>query len=267
MTVSCHNSNLAKKISLFIAILSLLLPLMSCGVKKQEIIYNNFSAGDRRASSSGWLEQDAILKALVKIDFITADGYYPAKAALIVKRPSYLRLELLPVIGVPDFVLASTPEKMSIFIPSKKELYSGLPTGSNLKRFLPWPIEIEDMVMIFAGTIPAFKEKNVSYQSFQEKNLWRLEMKAPSGCSQTAWMQGDNKLLKIIRKKENGEEVYTVKYIYDDTRSVPGKITISMADGKTSLSVEYSDVEIEKSADLSVFNLVIPSDVKEIPLE
>jgi hypothetical protein len=267
MTVSCHISNLAKKISLYSALWLLLLPLISCGVKKQEIIYNSISAGDMRALCSGWLDQDDILKALVKIDFITADGYYPAKAALIVKRPSYLRLELLPVIGVPDFVLASTPEKMSIFIPSKKELYSGLPTGSNLKRFLPWPIEIEDMVMIFTGTFPSFKEKNVSYQSFQEKNLWRLEMKVPSGRSQIGWMQGENKLHKIILKNENGEDVYTVKYIYDDARSVPEKITISMADGKTSLSVEYSDVEIEKSTDLSVFNLVIPADVKEIPLE
>jgi hypothetical protein len=40
-----------------------------------------------------------------------------------------------------------------------------------------------------------------------------------------------------------------------------------MGDGKTSLSVKYSDVKIEKSEDLSVFNLVIPPNVKSINLE
>ena len=267
MTVSYPFANLAKKISLFTAIMLFVWPLISCGLKKQEMIYNNFSAGDFPASTSGWLDQNDIFKALVKIEFITTDGYYPAKAALIMKRPSYLRLELLPVIGVPDFLLVSTPERMSIFIPSKKELYSGLPTGSNLKKFLPWPIEIEDMVMIFTGAMPSFKEEKISYQGFQEKNFWRLEMKAPSGCSQIVWMREKNKLFKIVRKDENGGEIYTVNYSYDDGSDVPGKITISMADGTTSLSVKYSDMEIEKSVDLSVFNLAIPAGVKEIPLE
>jgi outer membrane lipoprotein-sorting protein len=266
MMISCRISKLTKKFLPFAVVL--LLPLISCGLNKQTVIYNHFSAGDFSASTSGWLDQDDILMSFVKIELTTADGYYPAKAALIMKRPSYIRMEFLPVIGVPDFLLVSTPEKMSIFIPSKRELYSGLPTGSNLKKFLPWPIEIEDMVMIFTGKPPDFKEKNVSYQGFQEDNLFLLEMKAPSGCSQIIWMQGENRLLKMIRKNERGEEVYTVKYIYDhDESAVPGKITISMADGTTSLSVKYSDVKIEKSADLSVFSLAVPADVKEIPLE
>jgi outer membrane lipoprotein-sorting protein len=241
---------------------------MSCRFKKQEVIYNNFSAADLPASTSGWLNQNDILKSLIKIELTTADGYYPAKAALIMKRPSYIRLEFLPVIGVPDFLLVSTPEKMNIFIPSKKELYSGRPTSSNLKKFLPWPLEIEDMVMIFTGTPPAFKEKNISYKGFQEGNLFLLEMNAPSGCSQIVWISGGNKIIEIIRKNDIGEKLYTVKYIYnDDASTIPEKITISMADGETSLSVKYSDVEIEKSADLSVFSLAVPADVKEIPLE
>ncbi len=265
MKLSFLNSKLAKNISFVLAVLLLLPSLMACGFKKQEVIYKNFSTED---SASGWLDQDDILQALVKIELTTADGYYPVKAALIIKKPSYLRLELIPVIGTPDFLLVSTPEKMSIFIPSKGELYSGLPTDTNLKKFLSWPIEIEEMVMIFTGTLPPLKEKNVSYQGFQEGDLWRMEIKAPSGCSQTVWMQEKNKLFKMIRKNKRGENIYTVKYAYDYSESVvPVKITINMADGTTSLSIKYSDVKIEKSVDLSVFNLVIPADVKEIPLE
>jgi len=268
MIVSCHISYIVKIIFRFTFVFLLLLPLVSCGSTQQAVIHNVFSAGDFPALRSGWLEQDDILKSLVKMELTTVNGYYPIKAALMIKRPSYIRLEFIPVIGVPDFLLVSTPEKMNIFIPSKGELYSGRPTVSNLKKFLPWPIEIEDMVMIFTGIPPAFQEKNISYRGFQEKNLLLLEMKAPSGCSQMIWMSGDNKLIKIIRKNDVGEEIYTVKYIYgDDARTIPEKITISMADGKTLLSVDYADVEIEKLADLSIFRLAVPADIKEIPLE
>jgi hypothetical protein len=123
--------------------------------------------------------------------------------------------------------------------------------------------------MIFTGTYPPLKGESVSYQGYQENNLLRVEMKAPSGCSQIIWVQEEkNKLLKMIRNDETGKEIYNVKYVYDENHGAfPEKILMVMADGITSLSVNFSDVKIEKSADLSVFDLAIPVNVKAIPLE
>ena len=107
------------------------------------------------------------------------------------------------------------------------------------------------------------KEKDISYQSYREKNFLRIEMKAQSGCSQIIWVGENNRLLKLVRNDENGKEIYNVKYDYYETQSpIPGKITISMADGITSLSVKYSDVKIEKATDLSIFDLPVPANVK-----
>ena len=112
------------------------------------------------------------------------------------------------------------------------------------------------------------KEKDISYQSYREKNLLRMEMKAPSGCSQIIWVGENNRLSEIVRNDENGKEIYTVKYFYDEaTRTLPGEITISMADGITSLSVKYSDIRIEKATDLSIFDLPIPANVNVILLK
>ena len=256
------------KISSFHAVKLLLLSFLAGGCIEQAVIYPKFSSEKNPESITGPIAEDDVLSAIVRIDLTTPDGYYPTKAALIIKKPSYLRLEMLPVIGTPDFFLAASPEKMSIFIPSKGKFYYGQPTGVNLGKFLPWQFNIEDIVMIFAGTYPSLGEKNISYQIYREKNLLRMEMKAQSGCSQIVWLGGNNRLFKIVRNDETGKEAYTVVYIYDDTQSpIPGKITISMADGKTSLSVKFSDIKIEKATDLSIFDLPVPANIKPILLK
>ena len=65
-------------------------------------------------------ETDRIV-ATAQIELTTAEGRYPLRAALILQRPSYLRLEMLPVIGTPDLFLTATPDEMRIFIPSLGE--------------------------------------------------------------------------------------------------------------------------------------------------
>jgi hypothetical protein len=257
------------KKSSFLAVKLLWLFFFVYGCAGQAIVYpDSPSEKIPTAIFSGPIAEDDIVSAIVDINLTSPDGYYPTRAALIIKKPSYLRLEMLPVIGTPDFLLAASPEKMSIFIPSKENFYYGQPTGANLRKFIHWQFDIEDIVMIFTGTYPSLKEKDMSYQSYREKNFLLTEMKAPSGCSQIFWVGSNNRLFKIVRNDKNGKEIYTVRYFYDDPpRTLPEKITISMADGITLLSVKFSDIRIEKATDLSIFDLPIPDNVNVIFLK
>lgn len=246
----------------------LLLAMFASGCLQQIVVYPDSPPEKILASISSVVAKDDILSATARIDLVTSHGYYPASAALIIKKPSYLRLELLPVIGTPDFFLAASPDKMSIFLPSKGEFYRGQPTQANLSKFLPWQFNIEDLVMIFSGTYPALKEKLITYQSYQENNFLRIEMKAQSGCSQIIWVGENNRLRKLVFNDEQGKEIYNVKYDhYGSPGFIAGEITISMADGITSLSIKYSDIKIEKATDLSIFDLTIPTHVKTILLD
>ena len=257
------------KKSSFLAIKLLWLFFFVYGCAGQAIVYPD-SPSEKIPTTifSGPIAEDDVVSAIVDINLTSPEGYYPTKAALIIKKPSYLRLEMLPVIGTPDFLLAASPEKMSIFIPSKENFYYGQPTGANLRKFIHWQFNIEDIVMIFAGTYPSLKEKDISYQSYREKKILRTEMKAPSGCSEIFWVGENNRLFKIVRNDENGKEIYTVRYFYDEAPpTLPEKITISMADGITLLSVKFSDIRIEKATDLSIFDLPIPANVNVILLK
>ena len=205
--------------------------------------------------------------ATAHIDVVSAQGHYPVKAALILQKPSYLRFELLPVIGTPDLFLTATPSEMNIFIPSKGEFYSGKPTARNLAHFLPWSLGIGDMVMIFSGAYPSLSGNKVSYENSHEDQALNVSMKSTSGESQVVWFTKEGRISKLIRRGMDGKEIYRAFYEdYPPDARLAGKITIRMADELTSISVRYSDVLIETAGDRSVFELTAPAGSKIIQL-
>lgn len=252
----------------FLLLCFLVLPVMSCALQKHTVTPAARSSVEGRALTFG-VGQDDVVRAIAHMEVITPERSFPVKAALTIKRPFYLRLEIIPLIGVPDFLLTVSPQRMKILIPSTKEFYSGRPTADNLKKFLPWSMDMEDMIMIFSGTYPALKENKVKYQVAHDENLLRWDMNAPSGLSQTIWIGEDNnQLVKLVRKDEMGMELYRVQYTYDKKGDrFPEKIKIIMDDAAFSLTVKYSDVEMEQTTDISIFDLDIPEGVNEMSLE
>lgn len=208
------------------------------------------------------------ITGIAQIDLVTAQGRYPVRAAVILQRPSYLRLEMLPVIGTPDFFLAASPDQMNIFIPSQSEFYTGKPTAENLARFLPWSFTIEEIVTILSSSYPPFVGTNVSYESYPDDGLLRIEMKTPSGPSQTIWMEKNERLVKLIHYDPLGRETYRALYEdYAPQSAFAEKITIQWADHVTSVAVKYANLKVEKNSDLSVFQLPIPEGTKTIHLD
>lgn len=258
----------SKLILVPLIIFSLFLSCLICGCLQRTVINLDVPPGKNSTVKSDSLTEDKTLSTLAQIDLITKQGCQSLRAAMVIKKPSYLRLELLPVIGTPDFFLVATPVQMSIFIPSRDEFYRGKPTAANLAQFLSWNFNIEDIVMILSGAYPSLPQKDVSSRSYQEGNFLRIETKSKSGSSQIIWIGEKGRLSKYIRNDESGKEIYRVQYKdYEQGSSIAGKITISMADGVNSLSVKYSDLKIEPAADLSIFELPVPEGTKTIPLD
>jgi hypothetical protein len=201
-----------------------------------------------------------------RIDLVTQGGTYPARAALIIKKPSFLRLELLPPLGTPDFFLTVNSREMKILLPAKAEFYRGAPTGRNLSRFLPWQFDIEDIIAILAGTYPSLNDV-IDYQSRTDDNILRIETKNSSGISQVIWISPEGRLIKLVRNDETGKELYNAEFgDYEQDNFPARKITVNMNNGD-SLMVKYSDVKIQKGNDLSVFDLPVPEGFRTIILD
>jgi hypothetical protein len=257
-----------KWLSFFRRVIFLLLSaVLCCSCISQAVLPSDLNANKALEAINAAVSGAEMLSAAARIDLVTPAGHYPAKAALIIRKPSYLRLELLPPIGPPEFFLTTTPEEMKIILPAKGEFYRGKPTGYNLSRFLPWQFNIEDIVAIFSGGYPPLMDV-ATYQTRAEGNVLRIEMKARSGASQRLWVGPHYRLLRFVRCDENGNEIYSGKYEdYRESDQVARKITVSMADGVTSISINYSDLKIEAATDSSIFDLPLPAGFKTFFLD
>lgn len=243
------------------------LSVLACGCAGTALTGTGMPPASLTAASRSIQESDRIV-ATAQIDLMTAQGQYPIRAALILQKPSYLRLEILPVIGTPDLFLTATSDDLRVYIPSRREFYSGKPSAENLERFLSWALNIEDLVMIFSGAYPPLTQKDISYETSAEGDLLRVDMKTPSGEAQVVWMEKEGKMVKLVRSGSDGRERYQVHYEdYKPANSLAGRITIRMADHVTSICVKFTDVRIEKAADLSVFRLPVPVGMKTIQLD
>ena len=236
------------------------------GCIRQTILPSDFPIEKTLSAIAAAVAETDTLSALVQIGLVIPGITYPAKAALIIKKPSYLRLELLPPIGPPDFFLTATPEKMKILLPSAGNFYQGEPSARNLARFLRWQFNIEDIVAILTSTYPPLKESS-AYSCRSDGNAVRIEIEAPSGNSLTIWVEA-NRLIRLVRRNDNRVELYNAIFEdYEEGSGLARKVTVNMADGITSLSIKYSDIKIEKSTDLSIFDLNIPAGFQTILLD
>jgi hypothetical protein len=248
-------------------IVLLLLALFCSGCIQQTVLRPDSSTTKALSTISSAVSETDMLTAMAQIDLVTPGGYYPARAALIIKKPAYMRLELLPPIGPPDFFLTVTPKEMKILLQGKGEFYQGAPTVNNLSRFLPWKFNIEDIINILVSTYPPLNDV-VAYQNYVDGETLRIEMKAQSGITQILWLGANGLLLKLVRNDEMGKELYTAKFEdYNYNSSLAGKITVNMADGITSMTVKYTDLKIEKTSDLSIFDLPVPEGFKTIMMD
>lgn len=245
----------------------LFLSALTCGCAGNTIIGTS-NPPDSLEIISRMIQKTDRIVALAQVDLMTAQGHYPVSTALILQKPSYLRMEILPVIGTPDFFLTATPDDLRVYIPSQSEFYSGKPSAENLGRFLSWAMNVEDMVMIFSGAYPALTGENISYESYVDDHLLRVDMKTPSGYSQMIWIEQNGRMAKLVRNGPDGREIYSVQYEeYMPEIPLAGRITIKMADNVTSISVKFTDIKKEKAMDLSIFELPIPVGSKIIKLD
>ena len=251
----------------FVKIILILILTLHVACVKPVIISSDPSAEKSPLFISGSLPETDIMTALAQIDLVVPGGHYPARAVLILKKPSHLRLELLPPIGTPDFFLTANPNEMKILLPGKNEFYSGKPTGHNLSRFLPWQFDVGDIVALFAGSYPPLTG-DVNYSRYPEGDNVRIEMKSQSGIAQTVWLDPHGRLIRLVRTDEYGREQYSAEFAdYTEGSPIAGRISLRMADGSNSITVKYSGLKIERAKDLSIFNLPVPAGVKTIILD
>lgn len=218
-----------------------------------------------------------VLMAVANIEVIHEAGRYSTKAALLIKRPSSLRVEAIPVIGPVYLFLSIHEDLLKIFLPQKEAFYIGKATTENLihvANFLATGLSTEDLLSIMLGTYPRVREKNVFLKGFMEGHLYRVDMVAEGRKLQSIWVDPSTHHLVEVRVfKDSGSTSYTARFEGFDTSgspAIPLKVTLisGVADNHPSkVIIRYSSVQFASDVDAFAFDLQVPQGVAPIYLD
>lgn len=232
------------------------------------------------SSASTHLEQLSIrdglkgtMKALADIEIQTMGRRYPARMAVMARGPDTLRMEAIPLIGPPDFMLSIKGDRLRVFLPQKGEFYIG-EASKHLSRFMPVPIDVRDVVSILMGTYPRLKEGDCIAPDVAEGDLRPMNVFSREGdLRMSLWIKSPEQTL-IRLKTYGGNEKADYTVVFSDYGiinriAMPEKILIrggSVAGLRQTVTVRYSDLEFTNETDAQLFELPVPPGLLPIDL-
>jgi len=214
------------------------------------------------------------MRTVAQVVVNTEEGRYPVKLAIIAVKPASLRLEAIPVIGLPNFFLSIHNGIMKVYLPQKGEYYVGPASINNLKSFFPIRLEVHDLVAILMGCRPTTSPGQTNLKGYSEGNSYRIDiLSGENHALQSLWIDPANSYLTSLEKfGKSGEKLLTVhfdEYSRDNDLPMPGRVRFQMPGrDERDISLRYDDTTFAPltSETERLFDLPIPEGVKTIIL-
>jgi outer membrane lipoprotein-sorting protein len=215
------------------------------------------------------------LKAIAHIEVNTLRGRYPLKAAVMVMRPSSLRLEILPLLGPPELILSVHENVLKVFLPQKGEFYIGQASEKNLGGFFPFPMKglvMEDITSILLGTHPRVKEESLAFRGSRDEGFYRVDILSENRKIQSLLIDiENNKLMRVNLFDNDNNPRYSVRFFgqsVTENLTIPDTITLTSGDDEASrIIIRYSDAQRAMGVDAASFDLQPPSNATIISMD
>jgi outer membrane lipoprotein-sorting protein len=215
------------------------------------------------------------LKAIAHIEVNTLRGRYPLKAAVMVMRPSSLRLEILPLLGPPELILSVHENMLKVFLPQKGEFYIGQATEKNMAYFFPFPMQglvMEDIISILLGTHPTVKEKSLTFRGSHDEGFYRVDILSENRKIQSLLIDIENNTLMRVNLFDNdNNQRCSVRFFgqsMTENLTIPDTITLASGDDEAPhITIRYSDAQKATGVDAASFDLRPPPGIKKISMD
>ncbi|MBW2631040.1 MAG: hypothetical protein JRC90_04640 [Deltaproteobacteria bacterium] len=206
-----------------------------------------------------------IIRATANITLNSSEGRYSRKIALLLKTPSCLHVETIPVFGPADFFLSANEKSLKVFLPGEGKFYVGKATKENLFLFFKVFLSPGDMVSILAGLPPQIMEGTLS--EYVKGRLYRVDIRSGER-KRSLWINPDDYTLTKIEEIDDGRIIYRATFkdhVVIDGIPYPGRIDIEVEEPeRASINIRYLDLEISHDENTKAFDLRTPYGVTPV---
>jgi hypothetical protein len=212
-----------------------------------------------------------VITATAKIEITDNGERYPLKAAVMLKSPNSLRLESIPLFGLPDFFMTIDKTEMRIFMPAKGCFCTGAATPENIEKFLHVKMGGTDLVSLLLGAVPGSGKIDETYHTLtgrQEERNYRVDREDGEGGLLSIWINPSINGIFRISLSINGVNVYDALFenrLMAKELLIPQHITVTRQPA-TELKIKYSEIRQIPNAEAS-FDLPVPEGITPTSLD
>ena len=212
-------------------------------------------------------ESGDTIRATARVSLRSTEGYYSRKMMFLLRMPSSLRVETIPLFGPADFFLSVNEESLKVFLPGDGKFYVGAATRENLSLFFKVLFTPSDMVSVLSGRPPHITGGDLSVRV--EGGLHRVDIKSGKTV-RSLWVDSDNRILKKIEEIEDGRTLWKAAFtdhVLVSGTSYPRGIQIEGGTlGEVTIDIRYLDLDTSYTGDTESFDLQVPPGITPIPV-
>jgi len=211
------------------------------------------------------------IRGIAKINIISSNSTQRLKEAIVVHGDSHIRLESLNITGQPSIIMVSDSNAVTIYNINENRFYKGDASSEVLHKITGIYLSPFEIANLLTGRHPIENKKIEDMHLTKENRVYILRTQL-SGSKSYNEMQFEPNNLSIITIKRYDDTGKVIKFItFSDYKKVgeylfPFKRQILLPPKGLSMTVEYTEIEINTEIEESVFNLTIPEDAEEIQI-
>lgn len=205
-------------------------------------------------------------QAQLQIDAASAKGRFHFRSIIVAQLPAAFRLESFNLFGQTVAVLIVNQGTSTLWIPSKKLLYTSSRPERLIQYFLGVPVPLELFAYSLAACIPPQQLQHLHISAAQPG--WLADANNPQLGQRLAWQfHFDPPALQQVTIKSRRQD-YTISYQPStelDLQQTPDQIRF--VSNQWQMKVTISQMKNLVSLQPKVFSLAIPSGTRQIDLD
>ncbi len=206
------------------------------------------------------------LQGLAKVKVKTPQRSTGGTQVIIARRPAQLRTETLSPFGTTLLLLATDGANLGVLVPSQNRYYFGRADANNIGRFTRIPISADDLVNALLYNSPVLAFDDMKTWQLPDGS-WLLELSS-WGRRQELVFDPQRRLVEM-RYFDGRQLILKLAYTEfpADGPVFPQRIEMDMLEYDVEASMEFSELELNRTLQPGLFRLDPPPSVEPYDLD
>jgi outer membrane biogenesis lipoprotein LolB len=203
------------------------------------------------------------------VSVVSPQKNYTGNALVAEYKPSVLRVDVLNFWGQPVVAYLMNDQEIKLMVYPESKLYRGPANSSNLGRFIPLPVSIQDFMAILTGRVAFDKYEKPVLAESKDPTSHLLELTSRGGDDrlQLTIDAGSLNITGAQWRNARGQDIMQAEFsefLSQGSITMPREIKLASADQANQVRIRFRDLTFNVPSTPEVMELPVTGAVQEL---